>query len=102
MECVQSRRCGRKQTTSTPIAVATMIERAFYSVKEFCERNNISRPTFYRIKWGDLRPVKFGRRTLVPVDCVLPTSLPTFSGKLARDKQRRPETSSGKKPLVDR
>ena len=46
-----------------------MIERAFYSIREFCERNAISRASFYRIKWGNLRPVKFGRKTLVPIAC---------------------------------
>jgi hypothetical protein len=44
-------------------------ERNFYSVKEFCARNSISRASFYRIKWGALRPVKFGRKTLVPIAC---------------------------------
>jgi hypothetical protein len=47
-----------------------MIERAFYSIREFCERNAISRAKFYRLK---LPIVKLGRKTLVPVDTVLPT-----------------------------
>ena len=45
-----------------------MIERAFYSVKEFCERNAISRATFYRRVPQD-QLVKVGRKTLVPIAC---------------------------------
>jgi hypothetical protein len=78
-----------------------MIERAFYSIREFCTRNNISRASFYRIKWGALRPVKFGRKTLVPVDCVLPTSLPTKKRGITGDKLIHSETSNSKKPLQD-
>jgi hypothetical protein len=44
------------------------VERAFYSIKEFCERNAISRATFYRRVPQD-QLVKVGRRTLVPVAC---------------------------------
>ena len=78
-----------------------MIERAFYTIAEFCERNAISRPTFYRRVPQD-QLVKIGRRTLVPAATVLPTSLPTKKREIAGDSQRRQETRNGIKPLQDR
>jgi hypothetical protein len=47
-----------------------MIDRAFYTVREFCERNAISRRWFYvLVSRGDIWVVKAGRKTLVPVFC---------------------------------
>lgn len=38
------------------------------SVEEFCQRHHIGRTTFYaEVAAGRIRPVKAGRRTLVPV-----------------------------------
>ena len=44
-----------------------MTERQMYTVREFCERNAISRATFYRmLAVGEIKVVKVGKRTLVP------------------------------------
>jgi hypothetical protein len=67
-----------------------MIERAFYTVAEFCERNAISRATFYRLR---IPIVKLGRKTLVPSEFALPTSLPTKKRGITEDNQEHPETS---------
>ena len=78
-----------------------MIERAFYSIREFCERNAISRSTFYRLR---IPVVKLGRKTFVPADSVLvlPTTLPTKDRDIAGHNEKRPETRNGIKPLQDR
>ena len=44
------------------------MERAFYTVAEFCERNAISRRWFYvLLSRGEVWVVKAGRKTLVPM-----------------------------------
>ena len=44
------------------------MERAFYTVAEFCERNAISRRWFYvLLSRGEVWAVKAGRKTLVPM-----------------------------------
>lgn len=46
-----------------------MTERKLYSVREFCERNSISRTTLWRlIKAGVLQKVKAGRKALVTAE----------------------------------
>lgn len=43
------------------------ITTTFLSVKDACKRLSISRSFFYLlVKRGDLRPIKLGRRTLIP------------------------------------
>lgn len=43
--------------------------RNFYTVREFCDRNAISRATFYRLcNSGHIKTSKLGRRTLISAD----------------------------------
>ena len=44
------------------------LARSAISVREFCELCGLGRTSFYAaVKRGQIRPVKFGRRTLIPI-----------------------------------
>lgn len=41
---------------------------AAFAVREFCRWANISRSSFYKeVKAGKIRPVKLGKKTLIPI-----------------------------------
>jgi excisionase family DNA binding protein len=78
------------------------LERALYSVKEFCRRNSIGKTTFYElVKTGAVETVKVGSHTLVPATSETawhatlsrtPTNKPTYN--TASDLSERPRPSA--------
>ena len=56
------------QTTTTPNAAA--VERAVYSVNEFCDAHRITRVSFYKLLKAEQGPriMKAGTRTLISVE----------------------------------
>jgi excisionase family DNA binding protein len=55
-------------TTSNRKQTAT-VERAAYTIAEFCEAYRVHRATVWRmIKAGELRSFTIGRRVLIPVE----------------------------------
>ena len=74
---------------------------SFLSVEDACKRLSISRSFFYLlVKRGELRPIKLGRRTLIP-DSDLSQLLGSARAKLkpapsqqVGDKNARPKTTA--------
>ena len=85
-------------------------ERDFYTVKECCRLNSISRATLYRLlKAGALSAVRVGTRTLITAKSMqewqarlpaYPTNAPTNPHEIGSSGQRRRETNKSRKLSV--